>query len=78
MISKEELEEYKKSDPIELLLTTMRQNKWIEDSGVEEMETKVKALVDESVKFADESPFPDANEIYNDVYVQKDYPYIKD
>jgi pyruvate dehydrogenase E1 component alpha subunit len=42
------------------------------------MDVKVKLLVDESVKFAEESPFPDASEIYNDVYVQRDYPYIKE
>ena len=41
------------------------------------MDSKVKALVDECVKFAEESPYPDAGEIYKDVYAQKDYPYIK-
>ena len=33
---------------------------------------------DEAVKFADESPFPDDNELYKDVYVQQDYPFITD
>ena len=42
------------------------------------MEAKIKALVDESVKFAEESPFPNPDEIYKDVYVQQDYPYIKE
>ena len=42
------------------------------------MEAKVKMLVEESVKFAEESPFPDPGEIYHDVYTQQDYPYIKD
>jgi pyruvate dehydrogenase E1 component alpha subunit len=75
--SKDEVEEYKKLDPIEQVLIEMKQNTWIDDKGMEAMEAKVKALVDESVKFAEESPFPVASEIYNDVYVQKDYPYIK-
>ena len=39
---------------------------------------EVKALVDESVKFAEDSPFPDKEELYKDVYVQEDYPYITD
>ena len=43
-----------------------------------DIEEKVKLLVDESVKFAEESLFPDPSEIYKDVYVQEDYPYIKD
>jgi len=38
----------------------------------------VKALVDESVKFAEESPYPEVEELYHDVYVQKDYPFIKE
>jgi pyruvate dehydrogenase E1 component alpha subunit len=32
--------------------------------------------VEESVRFAEESPYPDASELYKDVYVQDDYPYI--
>lgn len=76
--SKEEVEEYKKVDPIELVLATLKQNKWIDDAGVEQMETRIKSVVEESVKFAEESPFPDPSELYKDVYVQKDYPYITD
>ena len=76
--SKDEVEEYKKLDPIEQALAALKNNKWIDDKGVEVMEAKVKALVEESVKFAEESPFPDPSEIYHDVYVQQDYPYIKD
>ena len=45
--------------------------KWFED-----IEAKVKAEVDESVKFSEESPWPEASELYTDVYVEKDYPFI--
>lgn len=76
--TKEEVEEYKKLDPIEQVLAVLKKNKWIDDKGVEAMEAKVKLLVDESVQFSEESPFPDPSEIYKDVYVQTDYPYIKD
>jgi pyruvate dehydrogenase E1 component alpha subunit len=38
----------------------------------------VKNEVEESVKFAEESPLPDPSELYEDVYMQKDYPYIKE
>ena len=40
------------------------------------MDEKIKAEVDESVKFAEESPWPEASELYTDVYVEKDYPFI--
>ena len=76
--SKEEVEEYKKLDPIEQVLSTLKKNKWIDDKGVEIAEAKVKALIEESIKFSEESPFPDPSEIYHDVYVQQDYPYIKE
>jgi pyruvate dehydrogenase E1 component alpha subunit len=39
---------------------------------------KVKKIVDESVKFAEESPEPIPNDLYEDVYKQKDYPFIKE
>src|SRR3990172_33525 len=40
--TKEEVEQYKKLDPIEQVLTTMKKNKWIDDKGIEDMEAKVK------------------------------------
>ncbi len=76
--TKDEVEEYKKLDPLEQCLAVMKENKWIDDKGIEAAEAKVKALVEESVKFAEESPYPDPSEIYKDVYVQSDYPYIKE
>ena len=74
--TKEELEEYKNQDPIDHVLATMKKNKWIDDKGIEAAEAKVKAVVDEAVKFAEESPYPDVSELYKDVYTQNDYPYI--
>ncbi|MCU0432287.1 MAG: pyruvate dehydrogenase (acetyl-transferring) E1 component subunit alpha [Bacteroidia bacterium] len=76
--TKEELEEYKRQDPIERVITTLRDNGWIDDKGVEEMEAKIEAIVNESVKFAEESDFPAVEELYKDVYMQADYPYIMD
>ena len=74
--TKEEVEEYKKQDPIEQVLAILKKNKWIDDKSIEQMEAKIKNTVEESVKFAEESPYPDADELYKDVYVQNDYPYI--
>jgi pyruvate dehydrogenase E1 component alpha subunit len=34
--------------------------------------------VKESIEFADKSPLPEAEELYKDVYVQDDYPYVKE
>jgi pyruvate dehydrogenase E1 component alpha subunit len=74
--SKEEVEEYKRQDPIEKVLQTIRDNKWLSEKEIEALDAKVDAIVEESVKFAEESPLPDPSELYNDVYTQQDYPYI--
>ena len=42
------------------------------------IDEKIKAQVQESVEFAEASPYPTADEFYKDVYVQQDYPYIRD
>jgi len=42
------------------------------------VEKEIKAQVEEAIKFAEESPLPDASELYEDVYVQTDYPFVKD
>ncbi len=76
--SKEEVEEHKKQDPIELVLATLKKKTWITDKEVESFEAKIKAQVDEAIKFAEESPYPDPSELYKDVYTQADYPYIMD
>lgn len=76
--TKEELEAYKQQDPIERVITVLRNNGWIDDKGIEDMEAKIDAIVNESVKFAEESPFPEPEELYKDVYMQADYPYIMD
>ena len=38
----------------------------------------VKKEVVESIKFAEESPLPDPEEIYQDVYQEPNYPFIKE
>jgi pyruvate dehydrogenase E1 component alpha subunit len=76
--TKEEVEAYKAQDPIENVLNTIKENKFATDKELELIGKKVKEMVDESVKFAEDSPLPDAAELYKDVYAQEDYPFIKE
>jgi pyruvate dehydrogenase E1 component alpha subunit len=76
--SKEEMEEYKLQDPVETTLDKLKKEFKISDNEIEAINERVKAEVDESVKFADESPFPDDDELYKDIYAQQDYPFITD
>jgi pyruvate dehydrogenase E1 component alpha subunit len=68
--TKEELESYKSKDPIETVKLTIEKEGYADEKWFEEIDAKIKAQVDEAVKFAEESPWPDASELYTDVYVQ--------
>ena len=76
--SKEEVEEYKQRDPVEVVRKTILANKMATEKDLEAIDQKVNAQVEESVKFAEESNYPDPSEAFKDVYMQTDYPYILD
>ena len=76
--TKEELESYKQRDPIEQVKATILNNGIATEEDLAAIDAKIKGQVEESVRFAEESPYPSAEEAYKDVYVQKDYPFIMD
>ena len=76
--TKEELEEYKEKDPIETVLNVLKTQYKVTDAAIEAIHERVKNEVEESVKFAEESPWPSDDELLKDVYVQEDYPFIMD
>lgn len=76
--TKEELSDYQSKDPIEQVLRTIKENKFASDAEIKKIDEGVKAKVQESVDFAEESDFPDPSELFEDVYTQSDYPFIKD
>lgn len=76
--SKDEVAKYKDQDPITSVLNTIYENKYATEAQIKEIGNRVKAQVEESVKFAEESPLPDASELYKDVYMQEDYLFVMD
>jgi pyruvate dehydrogenase E1 component alpha subunit len=76
--SKEEVEEYKSKDPVSVVLDIIEKKKYATEKQIKEIQVKVKETVNEAVKFAEESPAPKPEELYEDVYMQEDYPYIRD
>jgi len=76
--TKEEVDEYKAKDPIQMVLKTIMDNNFATKEEIEVINKRVDAIVDESVKFAEESPWPDDSEVLKDVYVDKNYPFIVD
>lgn len=76
--SKEEVEEYKRRDPIEVVKDTILTRKMATQKDLDAIDEKIAGIVEESVRFAEESNYPDPSEAMHDVYAQKDYPYITD
>src|SRR5262249_2422978 len=76
--SKEEVEEYKMRDPIEVVRKAILTKKFATEKEIEAIDQRIMQTVEESVKFAEESQFPDPGEALKDIYAQQDYPYITD
>ena len=76
--SKEEVDEYKNQDPIQKVLKTILDNKFATQADIDAIDSKINSVVEESVQFAEESPWPDDSEVLKDVYVDDHYPYIVD
>lgn len=74
--TKEEVAEWKMRDPIELVKSRILKDKVATEEELSKIDAKVKDQVAEAVKFAEESPFPDASEAFKDIYVQEDYPFV--
>jgi pyruvate dehydrogenase E1 component alpha subunit len=76
--TKEELEEYKEKDPINQVLKVIQENGYATEEQIEAINEKVRMEVDECVRFAEESPWPDDSELYKDIYADANYPFITD
>ena len=76
--TKEEVEDYKSKDPITTVLKTIYDNQFATEEEIRQINERVDNAVAESVKFAEESPWPTDDEVLKDVYVDQDYPFITD
>ncbi|MDP2060109.1 MAG: thiamine pyrophosphate-dependent enzyme, partial [Flavobacteriaceae bacterium] len=74
--TKEEVEEYKKIDPITQVLDVIKKNNYATEEEILAIDKRVKALVIECEKFAEESAYPEISQLYDVVYEQKDYPFL--
>ena len=75
--TKEEVKEYQKIDPINTTLEYIKQNNYASEKEIEAINEEVKKTIEDAVKFAEESPFPEVQDLYDSVYEQEDYPFIK-
>jgi pyruvate dehydrogenase E1 component subunit alpha len=63
-----EIEKYQERDPIKLFSTSLLEEKIVDNKALEEIDRKVREEVEDSLRFAEESPLPDPEELYTDVY----------
>lgn len=76
--TKEEVDEYKDQDPIAKVANTILENGFATKEDLQFIDQKINTLVDESVRFAEESPWPSDDELLKDVYKDEEYPFIVD
>ncbi len=70
--TKDEVEEFRRRDPIQVLGDRMRTDGHLDDAGWESLDAEVKAEVEDAFRFAEESPDPDPEDLYKDVYAPGD------
>ena len=76
--SKEEVDEYKDQDPITKVRTHILENSYASEADLKAIDDRIGLVVDESVKFAEESPWPDDSELLKDVYADDNYVFEVD
>ncbi len=76
--TKDEVDEYKSKDPISILKKNILDNNYATEEQLGEIDTRCEEVVANSVKFAEESPIPNDDEVLKDVYMDQNYPFIVD
>lgn len=76
--SKEEVEEYKMRDPLETTLHKILDKKYATQKEIDDMHDRIEKEIEACVHFSEESAYPDDSAVFEDIYMQQDYPFIKD
>jgi pyruvate dehydrogenase E1 component alpha subunit len=63
-----EIEKYQERDPIKLFAASLIEEQITDEATLEKLDKEAREEVEDAVRFAEESPFPAAEELYTDVY----------
>jgi TPP-dependent pyruvate/acetoin dehydrogenase alpha subunit len=66
---KEEVEEWRERDPIATFGRRLAEEDVLSEERQAELDDEAVKLIDEAVEFADDSPLPDLDSLYDDLYV---------
>ncbi|MGI8439436.1 MAG: pyruvate dehydrogenase (acetyl-transferring) E1 component subunit alpha [Thermoleophilaceae bacterium] len=70
--SKEEVEEWRRRDPVEAFKGRLASADVLSEDDAESIDSEVMGVIDEAVSFADQSPFPGLDTLYENLYVMGD------
>src|SRR6478609_1154709 len=70
--SKEQVEEWRKRDPINAFAQRLLDDEWLDEGDPEKLDEEATARIDEAVAFADSSDFPPPESLYDHIYVLGD------
>lgn len=76
--TREEVSEYKERDPIKNLKKHLIDKEMFSEEELKEMDQKAKDRVAECIQFAEDSEWPDPKEAFEAIYVEDDYPFIRE
>jgi pyruvate dehydrogenase E1 component alpha subunit len=76
--TKEEVEQWKSRDPLEMVRDRILTNGIATEADLDLIDAKVKEVVEASVKFAEESPYPEPEAAFEDVYMDAEYPFLRE
>jgi pyruvate dehydrogenase E1 component alpha subunit len=76
--TKEEVEQWKMRDPLEMVRHRILTNGIATEADLDVIDSKVKEVVEASVKYAEESPYPEPEAAFEDVYMDAEYPFLRE
>lgn len=76
--TKDEVDHYKDLDPLRITEQKLLDYGFASEEWIKNLKNNIKEEIEEAVAFAEASPFPEPHELWEDNYLQKDYPFIRD
>jgi pyruvate dehydrogenase E1 component alpha subunit len=70
--AKDEVQEWRKHDPIEGFLRKLESDRVIDQPAFQALQAEIEQVVNDATRFAEESPFPSPDALYEHVYKEND------
>lgn len=68
--TKDEVQKWREDDPLGILERHLLEEEMADKEALEAIDEEVETVVEEAVQYAEESPLPEADALYDDIYVE--------